>query len=256
VLVSEVMLQQTSTARVVEPWTRFMERFPTPTHCADASLAEIVRAWQGLGYPRRARDLHRAARLVRDEFAGQVPSSAEELRRLPGVGPYTAAAVASFAFGQREAVLDTNVGRVLARAVANEPLTPSAARAMAARLLPPRDAAHFNQAMIDLGATFCRATPRCTTCPVSRACRWNTDGGADPAPRSAAVSRPQARFAGSDREVRGRVIRELGQAPATVTTLRERLDDVDPLRLEVVIQSLVADGLVRRSSRRVALADA
>ncbi len=255
-LVSEVMLQQTSTARVTAPWTRFLERFPTPTHCADVPLAEILRAWQGLGYPRRARNLHLAARLIRDEFAGQVPASVDELRRLPGVGPYTAAAVASFAFGQREAVLDTNVGRVLARAVANEPLTPGAARALAARLLPASDPASFNQAMIDLGATFCRAAPRCTTCPVSQVCQWNIGGGPDPAPRSAAVSRPQARFAGSDREIRGRVIRELGQSSASVTSLRGSLADVDAERLAAVIDGLVNDGLVRRSSRRVALSDA
>lgn len=250
------MLQQTPTARVVAPWINFLERFATPTDCANATLAEVLRAWQGLGYPRRARDLHRAARRVRDQFAGSVPAGVDELRSLPGVGPYTAAAVASFAFGQREAVLDTNVGRVLARAVANSPLTATQARSLATRLLPARDAPAFNQALIDLGATYCRATPKCAACPVSRVCRWTREGGADPAPRSAAVSRPQARFAGSDRQIRGRVIGELGCAAREPASLAERLADVDPRRLEAAIQSLVDDGLVQRTSRRVALSDA
>lgn len=255
-LVSEVMLQQTSTARVVAPWANFLERFATPTDCANATLADVLRAWQGLGYPRRARDLHRASRRVRDHFAGSVPAGVDELRSLPGVGPYTAAAVASFAFGQREAVLDTNVGRVLARAVSNSPLTATQARSLATRLLPTNDAPAFNQAMIDLGATYCRATPKCAACPVSRVCRWNVDGGADPAPRSAAVSRSQASFAGSDRQIRGRVIAELGRAPRDVDALAERLADVDARRLEAVVQGLVDDGLVKRTARRVALSDA
>jgi A/G-specific adenine glycosylase len=255
-LVSEVMLQQTPTARVVGPWTQFLEAFPTPARCADASLADVLRAWQGLGYPRRARNLHRAARVVRDEYDGLVPARVEALRKLPGVGPYTAAAVASFAFGQRVAVLDTNVGRVLARAVANAPQSSSQARELSERLLPARDAPAFNQAMIDLGATYCRATPRCATCPVSGVCRWTLEGGADPAPNSAAVSRPQPRFAGSDRQVRGRVLSELNGGPRNLASLAARLGDVEGSRLETVIQGLVADGLVCRTPRRLALADA
>ncbi|EQD35037.1 HhH-GPD family protein, partial [mine drainage metagenome] len=122
ILVSEVMLQQTSTARVIDPWRRFLERFATPAALADAPLADALAAWAGLGYHRRARDLHAAAGLVVTRFAGEVPSSLEDLRSLPGVGPYTASAVASFAFHAPVAVVDTNVGRILARAWANRTL--------------------------------------------------------------------------------------------------------------------------------------
>ncbi len=256
ILVSEVMLQQTSTSRVVAPWTAFMERFPSPRACADASLADVLRAWAGLGYPRRARALHEAARAICHQHAGAVPRRGDELRRLPGVGPYTAAAVASFAFGDREAVLDTNVGRVLARAVANAPLGASNARALAQRLLPRRDVSSFNQAMIDLGATFCRAAPRCDACPVARVCRWRAEGGGDPAPRSAGVSRPQRPFAGSDRQIRGRVLRELGQAPRSAAALAVSFGDVEESRLDAVVDGLVVDGLIQRSANGLALAGA
>ncbi|MFI5036809.1 MAG: A/G-specific adenine glycosylase [Acidimicrobiales bacterium] len=255
VLVSEVMLQQTSTARVVGPWTAFLERFPTPTACADASLADVLRAWSRLGYPRRARALHRAARVVRDEFAGRVPGHVEDLRRLPGVGPSTAAAVASFAFGERVAVLDTNVGRVLARAVANAALTPSAARELATRLLPRDAAPAFNQAIIDLGAQYCRAIPRCATCPLRRTCRWRAEGGDDPAPRSAGVSRPQPTFAGSNRQIRGWVMGELRQGPRDLAVLAARIAPRDRPRLTTAIEGLVTDGLVERTARGVSLAE-
>ncbi|MDE3065070.1 MAG: A/G-specific adenine glycosylase [Acidobacteriota bacterium] len=253
VLVSEVMLQQTSTSRVVAPWTAFMDRFATPADCARAPLAEVLRLWGGLGYPRRARSLHAAARAIRDDHGGVVPSSIEELRRLPGVGDYTAAAVASFAFGQRVAVLDTNVGRVLARAVSNATLTPAQARAVASRLLPRRGSAAFNQAMIDLGATVCRSRPRCDDCPVARACRWRREGGEDPATRSAGVSRRQKPYEGSDRQVRGRVLAHLRAAPSDLASLARALDDVAEARLRAVLGGLDADGLVAWSATGVAL---
>jgi A/G-specific adenine glycosylase len=253
ILVSEVMLQQTSTSRVIGPWTAFLGRFATPTDCANAPLAEVLRAWAGLGYPRRARHLHHSAQMIRDDYDGQVPATVDELRRLPGVGPYTAAAVASFAFAQRVAVLDTNVGRVLARAVANAPLSGTDARAAAGRLVATGDARSFNQAMIDLGATFCRARPRCEQCPVAHACRWRRDGGEDPAPRSAGVSRPQSPFEGSDRQVRGRVLGVLRGAPTDVARLREAIGDVDHARLNLVLDGLEADGLVSVSGMTLRL---
>src|SRR5271155_3499156 len=122
ILVSEVMLQQTSTSRVKEPWERFLALFPTPAACADAALSDVLVAWSGLGYPRRAKALHDAARIIRNAFGGVVPDTVDDLVRLPGVGASTARAVATFAFAKPVAVLDTNVGRVLARAVANAPL--------------------------------------------------------------------------------------------------------------------------------------
>ena len=135
VLVSEVMLQQTQTSRVVEPWRRFLERFPTPTSCADAPLSTVLTVWAGLGYPRRAKAIHDAARVMRDDHDGAVPREVAQLLQLPGVGEYTAHAVASFAFAKPVAVLDTNVGRVLARAIENRTLRHREARA-ARRVAP------------------------------------------------------------------------------------------------------------------------
>ncbi len=256
VYVAEVMLQQTSTARVLEPWRRFLDLFPTPAACAGAGLDEVLRAWRGLGYPRRAKALHDAARLMVERHEGRVPSSVPDLLALPGVGSYTAHAVASFAFGERVAVLDTNVGRVLARALANRALTPREARDLAAALLPRRGAAAFNQSLLDLGAQFCTATPRCGTCPVARCCRWRRDGGEDPAPRSAAVSRPQGSFAGSDRQIRGRLLRLLEEAARTRGDLHRELGDVDAARLERLLEGLVGEGLVSVLGSRLVLGTA
>lgn len=244
VLVSEVMLQQTQSTRVLEPWTRFLERFPTPVSCADATLADVLRLWSGLGYPRRAKALHAAAGLIVREYAGSVPASYEELRKLPGVGEYTANAVASFAFHLPRAVVDTNVARVLARAVANRPLGVKEVRGLAETLLPARDSSRFNQAMIDLGAQFCRSSPRCGSCPMRRVCRWTIDGGDDPAPASAGVSRPQSRFAGSARQLRGRVLAEVRVRPLVVERLRVEVGDVDEDRFRKVLGSLERDGLI------------
>jgi A/G-specific adenine glycosylase len=254
VLVSEVMLQQTQTSRVVEPWRRFLEQFPTPTRCADAPLSAVLTSWTGLGYPRRAKALHAAARVIRDEFAGDVPSDVPSLRQLPGVGEYTAHAVASFAFQRPVAVLDTNVGRVLARALENRTLVRSEARALAATLMPSQNSAGFNQAMLDLGAQFCRAAPRCDACPVRAHCAWRREGGDDPAPESAGVSRAQATFAGSNRQLRGSVLRALSEEPRTVRQLARILGDVAPSRRREVLESLVRDGLITREGASYCLA--
>ncbi|MGA0789069.1 MAG: hypothetical protein ACO3QX_06780 [Ilumatobacteraceae bacterium] len=154
VLVSEVMAQQTQVARIIPRWEAFMERFPTPESLAEAPLADLLRLWQGLGYPRRARALHEAARRIRD--SGRFPSTVEQLMDLPGVGPYTARAVAAFAFDLDVGVLDTNVGRLLAR-LAGERLRPAAAQSMADDLVPKGDAWIWNQVVMDFGATVCTA---------------------------------------------------------------------------------------------------
>jgi A/G-specific adenine glycosylase len=247
------MLQQTQTSRVIGPWTTFLKAFPTPRACADAPLSEVLRLWGGLGYHRRAKALHDAATMIRDRFDGVVPNTVTDLRRLPGVGEYSANAVSSFAFGTPVAVVDTNVGRVLARAIANRTLLVGEARALAAELLPRSRAASFNQAMLDLGAQFCVSSPRCESCPVARQCRWNDEGGPDPAPRSAGVSRPQPKFAGSDRQARGRVLAALREGPRSTTQLMACLDGVDGERGASLIAGLVADGLVERRGRLVRL---
>jgi A/G-specific adenine glycosylase len=247
------MLQQTQTSRVIGPWTRFLETFPTPTSCADASLSEVLRLWSGLGYHRRAKALHDAATTIRDDFDGVVPQRVNELRRLAGVGEYTANAVGSFAFGHRVAVVDTNVGRVLARAVANRTLTVAEARVEANGLLPRESVASFNQAMLDLGAQFCTSSPRCETCPVARVCKWNLEGGPDPAPRSAGVSRPQPTFQGSNRQARGRVLAVLREGPRSMQQLLSAVESVERSRGATLVDALVADGLVERRGRLVSL---
>ena len=246
------MLQQTQTSRVIGPWTRFLEHFATPRACADAPLSAVLRLWSGLGYHRRAKALHDTATIIRDEFDGAVPSAVADLRRLPGVGEYSANAVASFAFGRHVAVVDTNVGRVLARALANRTLNAREARALATELLPRTRAAPFNQSMLDLGAQFCTSTPRCASCPVARHCRWHREGGPDPAPRSAGVSRPQPTFEGSDRQARGRVLAALRERPRTARQLLSSID-VEADHGAALIAGLVADGLVARRGRLVHL---
>jgi A/G-specific adenine glycosylase len=243
------MLQQTSTSRVLEPWRRFMERFPTPSSCAKAPLADVLALWHGLGYPRRAKALHETARILRDQYGDVVPSDVETLRQLPGIGDYTAAAVASFAYGEPVAVLDTNVGRVLARAIANRRLPLREARRLANELLPRQNAAAFNQSMLDLGAQFCRATPRCSACPLAPHCAWQRDGGPDPAPLSAAVSRRQTPFDGSNRQLRGRVLSALLERPRSRRELVSVMSETDESRRDDVLSGLLNDGLIVQRSQ-------
>jgi A/G-specific adenine glycosylase len=254
ILVSEVMLQQTQVARVLEPWRRFLATFPTANSCADAPLAQILQLWEGLGYHRRAKALHGAARMIRDQFGGEVPRDAASLLSLPGVGHYTANAVGSFAFGERVAVLDTNVGRVLARAVANQTLGARRAQTLANELLPENGVAAHNQALLDLGAQFCRSRPLCDSCPLSDACRWNLEGGDDPAPRSASVSRPQSAFEGSDRQLRGRVLGLLRQGQVTSSRVVADVAPGENERVVRIVESLVNDGLVERKGNQLRLA--
>ena len=250
-LVSEVMLQQTSVARVREPWARFLEAFPTAAACARAPLDEVLVRWRGLGYPRRARHLRLAAVAIEERHGGQVPASMPELLALPGVGPYTAAAVASFAFDEPVTVLDTNVGRILARAVANRPLSTREARDLAQRVRGRSASAAFNQSLLDLGAQFCRARARCESCPIARACRWRAEGGDDPAPRSAAVSKAQPAYEGSDRQLRGRILAALEAKPAR-RDFEATFATVDASRMSDVLAGLARDGLVDLERLRLA----
>lgn len=252
VLVSEVMLQQTQAARVIEPWRRFLETLPTVASCANAPRSTVIELWGGLGYNRRAGYLHDAARAITDEFDGRIPKDPLALRRLPGVGHYTANAVASFAFGVRVGVLDTNVGRILARAIANRPLGRAEAQRLADELLGRGDSAAHNQAMLDLGAQFCTGTPRCATCPLASRCAWRTNGGADPARRSAAVSVPQGAFAGSNRQLRGRIVATLREGPARLDVVVRRVAQ-PPQRVAELLATLVADGLVEHVADAVRL---
>jgi len=208
VLVSELMLQQTQVSRVVPRWQRFLERFPTAVVCADAGVAAVIDEWAGLGYNRRAVNLHRCAVAVRDAHGGVVPDDLTGLLALPGIGPYTARAVLTFAFERDVAVVDTNVGRVLARQ-SGDRLTASGAQRVADDLVPVGSGWSWNQAMLDLGALVCtKRSPACETCPVATTCTWFSAGRPDPDPAigSAGVGRGQSRFEGSFRQGRARLL--------------------------------------------------
>ena len=245
VLVSEVMLQQTSVARVLQRYSAFIERFPTPAALAGAPLGEALALWQGLGYPRRCRNLHAAATVVAAEMDGELPRSLESLLSLPGVGQYTARAVLAFTRSADTAVVDTNVSRVLSR-LDGRPMTARELQQRADSLVPQGLAWEWNQVLMDFGATRCTArNPSCRDCPLAPECRWAGDPDvADPAPMSAAASRPQARFEGSDRQARGRAMRALVDGPRTRGQLVEvmALGD-DPGRAHGLLDALVAEGL-------------
>jgi A/G-specific adenine glycosylase len=247
VLVSEVMLQQTPVARVLPAWTAWLQRWPTPAELAAAPAGEAVRMWGKLGYPRRALRLHECAREITSRFAGVVPPDVADLESLPGIGSYTARAVAVFAYGDRHPVVDTNVRRVVARAVLGqgEAGPPAAARdhATVAALLPedPPRAARVSIALMELGALVCTSrTPRCADCPLATTCAWRLAGSP---PYEGRAVRPQ-RFAGTDRQVRGLLLDVLRAAEGPVP--RQALDAVwpDDVQRERSLDGLVVDGLL------------
>jgi A/G-specific adenine glycosylase len=247
VLVSEVMLQQTGVQRVVPKWNGFLEVFPTPSTCAAAPLGDVLRLWQGLGYPRRARNLWAAATVMVDRHDGRVPASLDDLLSLPGIGAYTARAVLAFAFEADVAVVDTNIARIFARVVGNR-LTPSEVQRAADTALEVGESWTWNQALMDLGATVCTArSPRCEECPLAHLCRWRLSGAPDPDPAqgSAGVSGRQARFDGSDRQARGRLVKALGLAPVRRGSAAPTMGlEAQPDRAERLVAALIAEGLV------------
>lgn len=247
VLLSEVMAQQTPLSRVEPAWRAWMERWPTPATLAADAPGEAVRAWGRLGYPRRALRLHEMARVIVVAHGGEVPRTEAELLTLPGVGAYTAAAVAAFAFGERTVVVDTNVRRVLVRALlGREHAAPSltvAERALAASALPVDRAtsAVWNVAVMELGALVCQArAPRCADCPLADRCAWLAAGR----PAYDGPPRRSQGYVGTDRKVRGDLVQRLRDAHGPVR--REQLADVDPDRSRVdrLLDALVADGLL------------
>ncbi len=244
VLVSELMLQQTQVPRVLPRFEAFLRQFPTPAATASAPVAEVVRAWAGLGYNRRAVNLHRAAGAVVERHGGSMPVTLAELVALPGVGPYTARAVLAFAFEADVGVVEVNSARVLARAVAGHPLAPAEAQALADGLVPAGEGWAWNQAMLDLGATVCvKTAPRCGSCPLRSCCAW-AGAGPDPAVGSAGAGGRQSTFAGSDRQGRGRLVDalRLGPVPLPVLAVAAGWPD-DPERARRVADTLVDDGL-------------
>jgi A/G-specific adenine glycosylase len=245
VVVSEIMLQQTPVSRVLPVYDIWMQTWPTPKDLAADAPGEAVRAWGRLGYPRRALRLHASATAICERHGGEIPEDIDELRALPGIGDYTAAAVASFAFGQSHAVLDTNVRRVLERVRGGAEFPPTsltkAERQRAADLLPDEDAPLWSVAVMELGALVCTATsPRCGDCPLQNSCAWNAAGrpAYDGAPRKVQT------YAGTDRQCRGRLLAILRDAPGSVNAAALvkawSLDD----QRDRALASLLEDGLV------------
>jgi A/G-specific adenine glycosylase len=246
VLVSEIMLQQTPVARVIPAHAQWLARWPTPAALAAEPAGEAIRQWGRLGYPRRALRLHQTATIVTERHGGIVPADVGALLALPGIGSYTAAAVASFAYGQRHAVLDTNVRRVLARLVAGQPgpapAVSVAETRLAESLLPgePAVAARWSVAVMELGALVCTAaSPQCGRCPVAGDCAWLAAGRPP-----AAVRRRSQRYDGTDRQCRGRLLAVLRECGTPVS--RADFDAVWPGagQLARALDGLVADGLV------------
>jgi A/G-specific adenine glycosylase len=247
VLVSEIMLQQTPVARVLPAYEAWLARWPVPAALAAEPPGEAVRAWDRLGYPRRALNLHASARAIVERHEGVVPADYEELRALPGVGAYTAAAVASFAYRRRHAVLDTNVRRVLSRVVTGveyPPKTQTTGEVRLAESLLPLDppvAALWSVAVMELGALVCTArTPRCADCPLAGDCEWRLSGK----PPYDGPARKGQTYAGTDRQCRGRLLAVLRKATGPVE--KPALDDVwdDVLQRERALAALIEDGLV------------
>jgi A/G-specific adenine glycosylase len=251
VLVSEIMLQQTPVNRVEPVWLRWMESWPRPSDLAAATQGEVLRAWGRLGYPRRALRLHEAATAIATEHGDVVPSDVDTLLGLPGIGAYTARAVAAFAYGRRCPVVDTNVRRVVARAVhgAGDAGPASSARDLAdvAALLPEEEAtaARFSAALMELGQLVCTArAPRCAACPVIDTCAWQHAGR----PAYAGPAKPVQKYAGTDRYVRGLLLEVL--RGTTEPVAKTRLDAVwsDGGQRDRCLDSLLVDGLVEQTS--------
>jgi A/G-specific adenine glycosylase len=246
ILVSEIMLQQTPVNRVLPAWEAWLSRWPTPARLASEAPGEAVRAWGRLGYPRRALRLHAAAVAMVERHDGQVPFQVAELLALPGVGAYTARAVAAFAFGQRVPVVDTNVARVAARVLAGtEPaLTVRASDLTRVEaLLPEHDAPRASVALMELGALVCTARdPRCPSCPVRAECCWSVAG------RPGGAARRVQKYAGTDRQVRGRLLAIARDAttPVTGDMLAAAWDE--PVQRNRALDSLLADGLLEKRS--------
>jgi A/G-specific adenine glycosylase len=247
ILVSEFMLQQTPVARVEPIWLDWVARWPTPSATAAASAADVLRAWGKLGYPRRAKRLHECATAIATEYDDVVPANVETLLTLPGIGAYTARAIACFAYHQRVPVVDTNVRRVVARTVHGRADAAATARDLddVAALLPnDADAPRFSVALMELGATVCTArAPRCGGCPVS-ACAWRSRGY----PAGTTARRVQ-KYAGTDRQVRGRLLDVLRGNDSPVA--RSQLDVAwltDAAQRDRALDSLLTDGLIEQTA--------
>jgi len=250
VLVSEVMLQQTQASRVIAAFRSFVSRFPTVEALEAAPRADVLREWGSLGYPRRAVALHEASRAIVREHDGVVPRDPSVLERLPGIGPYTAAAVASLAFGAAVPALDVNVRRVVGRVVlGRDDARADAVREAAERWIDRASPAEWNQALMDVGREHCRPRPRCEGCPLARACRFRAQG-AQPGP----PLRRQSRYEGSMRQLRGSILRVLRERERATLTALAHSSRRSREEVRVAVQGLHEEGMV--SATPAALAGA
>jgi A/G-specific adenine glycosylase len=247
VLVSELMLQQTQVSRVIPKHEAVMARFPTAGACAAASVGDVVATWAGLGYNRRAVNLHRCAAAVVTRHGGALPDDIDALLALPGIGPYTARAVLVFAFGRDIGLVDTNAGRFVARALGGRSLPLKEAQALADACVPADKGWEWGQAVFDLGALVCtKRSPACDTCPIVASCAWARAGwpAPDPIAGSAGISGPQSRFDGSFRQGRGRLVDRLRLGPLASSDVPAAAGWPDsPARAADAARSLVDDGL-------------
>lgn len=248
VLVSELMAQQTQAARAADAWTAWMTRFPTVESLATASPADVLRAWAGLGYNRRAVSLQRAARVIMAEHGGRVPDSIDGLMALPGVGPYTARAVAAIAFGVRAGAIDTNIRRVLGRLVAGEAdaLRPAQLQALADAAVPEGRAGDWTHALMDIGAGPCRPQrPRCAECPARSWCRFAGQGSATAAVPARRERRPQPPFPSTTRWLRGRILARARDAEDGGWVRYDRpIGDHDVAAVRDAVATLASEGLL------------
>jgi A/G-specific adenine glycosylase len=248
VLVSEVMAQQTQISRVADAWVAFMTAFPTVRALADAQPADVLRAWRGMGYNRRALNLWRAARVVVDEHGSELPRDVAALERLPGIGPYTARAVAAIAFGLPVGAVDTNVRRVLGRTLAGsrDGIAAKELQAVADASVPAGRSAAWTHALMDVGATLCRpAAPRCGDCPARDLCAYAATGGRLEVARAARGGEPA--FTDTSRWLRGRILDRLRDGAGWVE-LADRIGGHDRAAIETALGDLASEGLVERDT--------
>jgi len=253
VVVSEFMLQQTPVNRVLPVWEVWMKKWPTPKHLAKAKKSDVIKYWGRLGYPRRALRLHETSKIITTKYRGSIPKTLPELRELPGVGEYTAAAIYSFAYGKRALVLDTNIRRVFARAIDGKEyasLTLNKKERTKREKLIPREASLWAAATMELGATICTArSPQCEICPIAQSCVWRFKGY----PKSRAPKRKTQEWHGTDRQCRGTILNYLREKDRGTRSQFEKLWS-DKKQVEKALKSLETDGLIERRAKSFTLA--